>query len=91
MKDGGNSGIGWIVVIILIIGVLALVLRPEQKSNAQKAAECSSDAGKLYDSERQTITKNANGYSQAEQAYYYKQASDGYTHDLNNCRQLYGQ
>jgi hypothetical protein len=80
-----------IIILIFIVGAVYFAIHPEQKSNAQKSAECSTNAGKLYDSERKTITKNANGYTQAEKAYYYKVSSDGFTRNLNNCRQLYGQ
>ena len=86
-----NKAVVGIIVAGLVIGGVYLFTRPEQKSNAQKFAECSTNAGKLYDTERKTITTNTSGYTAAEQEYYYKQSSDGYTSDLNNCRQLYGQ
>lgn len=86
-----ESTIGWIVAIVLVIGGIYLLARPQQKSNAEKYAECTRTAGEIHDSSRQTITKNANGYSKEEQAYYYQQTENGYTSDLNNCRQLYGQ
>jgi hypothetical protein len=90
-KNYSGGIIGVIILMLVVIGGIYLFARPEQKSNAQQFAECSTNAGKIYDSGRKTITTNTNGYSKAEQDYYYQQTSNGYTRDLENCRSLYGQ
>jgi len=85
------SVIGWVIVIGLVLGVAYLFARPQQKSSAEKYSECTKTAGAVHDSSRKTITTNANGYNKDEQAYYYQQTENGYTRDLETCRQLYGQ
>lgn len=88
MKD---IAVIWIVVMGLIGGGIYLFARPKQQSNAEKYAECTKTVGEIHDSSRKTITTNASGYNKDEQAYYYTQTENGYTRDLNNCRQIYGQ
>jgi len=86
-----ESTIGGIVVIGLIIGGVYFFTRPQQKSNAVQYSECTKTAGEIHDSSRKTITTNASGYNKDEQAYYYTQTENGYTRDLESCRQFYGQ
>lgn len=62
-----------------------------QKSNVEKFAECNTSSGSLYDTNRKTITINANGYTKEEQAVYYQRTEDGYARDLEMCAKLYNQ
>jgi hypothetical protein len=96
MKKSGealNVTYGLVVLVLFIAGIYVVytVFRPHPKTSAENLAECTTNAGKLYDYERQTITRNANGYSPSEQQFYYQQSSDGYTKQLASCRQMYGQ
>ena len=80
-----------VVGIILFSTIFLSGCSIGQKSNAEKFAECNTAAGSLHDSSRKTITTNASGYTKEEQAVYYQRTEEGYTRDLESCRNLYGQ
>ncbi len=81
---------GRILAIGLIIGGVYFLALPQQKSNFVRLSECTKTAGEIHDSSRKTITINASGYSKDEQASYYMATENGYKHDLETCRDLYG-
>lgn len=87
MKE--NTTTRWILATLLVIAGIYLFTRPQQKTSSEKYAECTRTSGELYDISRQTITKNANGYSKDEQAVYYQRTRDAYNRDLMNCLELY--
>jgi hypothetical protein len=86
-----DSGLYWIIALVVIVIGFFFFTQPKEESKLQQNAECVKTANMIYDNARQRITLNSSGYNQAEQSNYYTSTENAYARNLKNCEILYDQ